>query len=64
VDVESARRVILVDDLRSFTEGRNTEVAWTGAAGLPLLHAHRDKRIDELRLARDLGRLCPPPPNS
>ena len=55
VDVESAKRVILVDDLRSFTDGSNAEVARTSAAGLALLRAHRDERIDELWLDHDLG---------
>jgi len=55
VDAESAKRVILVDDLRSFTDGRNAEVARTSASGLALLHTHRDKRIDELWLDHDLG---------
>lgn len=55
MDVESAKRVILVDDLRSFTDGRSAEVARTSVAGLALLQAHRDKRVDELWLDHDLG---------
>ncbi|MFC6568948.1 cyclic-phosphate processing receiver domain-containing protein [Actinoplanes utahensis] len=49
------RLVILVDDLRSFADGRPTEVARTSAEGVALLTAHRDRRIDELWLDHDLG---------
>jgi len=55
VDGERVKRVILVDDLRSFIDGRNAEVARTSAAGLALLQARRDVRIDELWLDHDLG---------
>lgn len=55
MDSEGAKHVILVDDLRSFTDGRNAEVARTSAAGLALLQAYRDQRVDELWLDHDLG---------
>jgi hypothetical protein len=46
---------LLVDDLRSFVDGRNAEVARTSAAGVELLERHRDQRVDELWLDHDLG---------
>ncbi|GAA0442947.1 hypothetical protein Aca07nite_63970 [Actinoplanes capillaceus] len=49
------RLVILVDDLRSFADGRPAEVARTSAEGVALLEAHRGRRIDELWLDHDLG---------
>lgn len=49
------RRVVLVDDLRSFTDGRPAEVARTSVEGVALLESHRDRRIDELWLDHDLG---------
>jgi len=49
------RLVVLVDDLRSFTDGRAAEVARTSEAGVALLAVHRDRRIDELWLDHDLG---------
>ncbi|MEU1965892.1 cyclic-phosphate processing receiver domain-containing protein [Micromonospora sediminicola] len=52
----NARRVIvLIDDLRSFVDGRSAEVARTSAAGVELLHRYRDGRLDELWLDHDLG---------
>ena len=47
--------VILVDDLRSFIDGRCAEVARTSAAGLDVLQSCRDERGDELWLDHDLG---------
>ncbi|MFF5230754.1 cyclic-phosphate processing receiver domain-containing protein [Dactylosporangium sp. NPDC000521] len=47
--------VILVDDLRSFVDGRAAEVARTSAAGVEALRRHREARIDELWLDHDLG---------
>ena len=47
--------VILIDDLRSFGDGRTAEVARTSAAGVDLLAGHRARRIDELWLDHDLG---------
>jgi hypothetical protein len=48
-------RVILIDDLRSFADGRRAEVARTSAAGVSLLGSCRDHRLDELWLDHDLG---------
>ncbi|MGX6605962.1 cyclic-phosphate processing receiver domain-containing protein [Micromonosporaceae bacterium Da 78-11] len=47
--------VVLVDDLRSFVDGRVAEVARTSAAGVALLLRRRDERLDELWLDHDLG---------
>jgi hypothetical protein len=55
VDGKGAKRVILVDDLRSFIDGRCAEVVRTSAAGLVLLQSCRDERVDELWLDHDLG---------
>lgn len=54
VDV-SETRVVLVDDLRSFIDGRRAEVARTSAAGVELLHRYRGLRLAELWLDHDLG---------
>jgi hypothetical protein len=51
----SETRVILVDDLRSFVDGRSAEVARTSAGGVQLLDRYRDRRLDELWLDHDLG---------
>ena len=48
-------RIVLVDDLRSFVDGRPAEVARTSAAGVDLLNRYRDQRLDELWLDHDLG---------
>jgi hypothetical protein len=48
-------RVILVDDLRSFLDGREAEVARTSSSGVELLARHRTDRVDELWLDHDLG---------
>jgi hypothetical protein len=48
-------RIILVDDLRSFTDGRHAEVARTSTAGVELLERHQHQRVDELWLDHDLG---------
>lgn len=48
-------RVALVDDLRSFVDGRRAEVARTSAAGVDLLHRYQDQRLDEVWLDHDLG---------
>jgi hypothetical protein len=50
-----AGRVVLIDDLRSFVDNRDAEVARTSAAGVALLHRYRDERVDELWLDHDLG---------
>ncbi|SBT51615.1 cyclic-phosphate processing receiver domain-containing protein [Micromonospora auratinigra] len=47
--------ILLVDDLRSFVDGRSAEVARTSAAGVEALERHRDRRLDELWLDHDLG---------
>jgi hypothetical protein len=47
--------VILVDDLRSFVDGRPAEVGRTSVEGVQLLRRHRAERIDELWLDHDLG---------
>jgi hypothetical protein len=51
----NASRVILVDDLRSFVDGRDAEIARTSAAGVELVERCRDRRLDELWLDHDLG---------
>jgi hypothetical protein len=51
----NASRVILVDDLRSFVDGRDAEIARTSAAGVELVERCRDQRLDELWLDHDLG---------
>ncbi|MFC3739372.1 cyclic-phosphate processing receiver domain-containing protein [Paractinoplanes deccanensis] len=50
--------IVLVDDLRSFVDGRPAEVARTSSAGVELLdrhRSHRSHRLDELWLDHDLG---------
>jgi hypothetical protein len=49
------RRVILVDDLRSFVDGRSAEVARTSAVEVKLLEGCRHEKLDELWLDHDLG---------
>ena len=51
----SETTIILIDDLRSFVDGRSAEVARTSAAGVELLNRFRDRRLDELWLDHDLG---------
>ncbi|QKW15091.1 cyclic-phosphate processing receiver domain-containing protein [Verrucosispora sp. NA02020] len=53
--MERRRTIVLVDDLRSFVDGRDAEVARTSAAGVELLGRYRDGRVDELWLDHDLG---------
>jgi hypothetical protein len=55
VDTNVPRRIVLIDDLRSFVDGRDADVARTSTAGLGLLERHRDERLDELWLDHDLG---------
>jgi hypothetical protein len=55
VTMESEPRVILIDDLRSFVDGRSAEVARTSAAGVDLLERCHGRRVDELWLDHDLG---------
>ena len=47
--------IVLIDDLRSFVDGRSAEVARTSSAGVELLDRHRSHRLDELWLDHDLG---------
>ncbi|PZG13028.1 hypothetical protein C1I95_24545 [Micromonospora craterilacus] len=53
--MDARRTIVLVDDLRSFLDGRNAEVARTSAAGVELLNRYRDGCLDELWLDHDLG---------
>ncbi|MEV6705455.1 cyclic-phosphate processing receiver domain-containing protein [Micromonospora wenchangensis] len=53
--MDARRSVVVVDDLRSFVDGRNAEVARTSAAGVELLSRYQDGRLDELWLDHDLG---------
>jgi hypothetical protein len=45
----------MVDDLRSFLDGRAAEIARTSAAGVALLERVRARGLDELWLDHDLG---------
>ena len=47
--------VVLIDDLRSFVDGRAAQVARTSTAGVELLERYRAHRLDELWLDHDLG---------
>lgn len=47
--------IILIDDTRSFHDGRACLVARTSAQGVDLLQSLRGVRIDELWLDHDLG---------
>ncbi|GHJ15333.1 hypothetical protein TPA0908_33280 [Micromonospora sp. AKA38] len=53
--VDARRAIALIDDLRSFVDGRRAEVARTSPAGVELLTRYRDGRLDELWLDHDLG---------
>ncbi|MEU9509416.1 cyclic-phosphate processing receiver domain-containing protein [Micromonospora sp. NPDC048170] len=48
-------RVLLVDDLRSFVDGRVAQIVRTSAAGIEALEGHRRDRLEELWLDHDLG---------
>jgi hypothetical protein len=52
---ELPARTVLVDDLRSFVDGRVAQVARSSAAGVEVLGRHRGQRLDELWLDHDLG---------
>ncbi|MCM0677811.1 hypothetical protein NCC78_24485 [Micromonospora phytophila] len=52
---EKLPRIVLVDDLRSFVDGRLAHVARTSAAGVEVLARHRGQRLNELWLDHDLG---------
>jgi hypothetical protein len=47
--------VVLIDDLRSFLDGRPALIARTSADGVALLERHRAERLEELWLDHDLG---------
>jgi hypothetical protein len=47
--------VVLIDDLRSFRDGRPAEVFRTSADAVRFLRALGDRRIEELWLDHDLG---------
>jgi hypothetical protein len=47
--------ILLIDDLRSFVDGRMAQVARTSAEGIEALERHRGLRLDELWLDHDLG---------
>ncbi|MEV4489013.1 cyclic-phosphate processing receiver domain-containing protein [Micromonospora coxensis] len=47
--------ILLVDDLRSFVDGRMAQVARTSRDGIEALERHRGQRLDELWLDHDLG---------
>ncbi|MGW1451066.1 cyclic-phosphate processing receiver domain-containing protein [Micromonospora sp. NPDC002411] len=53
--MDARRVIVLVDDLRSFVDGRSAAVARTSAAGVELLDRYRGRRLDELWLDHDLG---------
>jgi hypothetical protein len=53
--MDARSTVVLVDDLRSFVDGRRAEIARTSAAGVEFLDRYRDRRLDELWLDHDLG---------
>ncbi|GAB3187147.1 hypothetical protein FHX75_12867 [Micromonospora palomenae] len=55
VVTEKPPRIVLVDDLRSFVDGRVAQVARTSTAGIEALERHRGQRLDELWLDHDLG---------
>ena len=54
-ETQQPSRVLLIDDLRCFLDGRPAEVARTSAAGVQLLQRHRGQWVDELWLDHDLG---------
>lgn len=47
--------MVLVDDLRSFVDGREAAVARTSADAVVLLRRFRGRALDELWLDHDLG---------
>jgi hypothetical protein len=54
VDASEAK-VVLVDDLRSFVDGRSADIVRTSTAAVELLQRCRDQRLDEVWLDHDLG---------
>jgi hypothetical protein len=55
VDASAPARIVLIDDLRSFVDGRDAEVARSSSAGVVLLNTYRGRRLDQLWLDHDLG---------
>ncbi|WP_200209569.1 cyclic-phosphate processing receiver domain-containing protein [Micromonospora coerulea] len=55
VATEKLPGIVLVDDLRSFVDGRVAQVARTSRDGIEALERHRGQRLDELWLDHDLG---------
>jgi hypothetical protein len=55
VDTPAPARIVLIDDLRSFVDGRTAEVARSSSAGVVLLNTYRGRRLDQLWLDHDLG---------
>lgn len=51
----AASAIVLVDDLRSFRDGRPCLVARTSVDGVELLRSFRGRLLDELWLDQDLG---------
>jgi hypothetical protein len=47
--------IVLIDDLRSFLDGRDAKVARNSKDGISLLNALKGQRIDQLWLDHDLG---------
>jgi hypothetical protein len=47
--------ILLIDDMRSFLDGRAAQVARTSAAGVEALQRLGTERLDELWLDHDLG---------
>ncbi len=50
----ASKLIVLVDDVRSFRDGRPCHVARSSAAAVTLLHGLRDRPIDQLWLDHDL----------
>jgi hypothetical protein len=55
VNAPAPARTVLIDDLRSFVDGRSAEVARSSATGVALLNTYRRRRLDQLWLDHDLG---------
>jgi hypothetical protein len=55
VNAREPVRIVLIDDLRSFVDGRAAEVARTSTDWVALLNRCREQRLDELWLDHDLG---------
>jgi hypothetical protein len=55
VTAKTPRRVVLIDDLRSFVDGRHADVARTSKDAIELPRRLAEQRLDQLRLDQDLG---------